>query len=714
MAVACHNNQYDSISVILDTYHEQNHQQYGSLLKEIAIMHCNYVAAYDSLSKLLFDRGFHELDSPTKKAPWKLHHQSIEELAKLGHATSLRGILDHIKPNNQAVGNEPWPEKPEWTLRHFAIYTACINGQIDCLRELLIDKPFSDQPWPNKGHGYTMHHYALSILIEHNQYQCLSTLLFGVEIENTDPINLLITLINKKNPKEITKELVLFSNTLLKSDDTMIRILKQCTKLKKIKHLKLFEQMQLIKPEYHLELFIESLKVDDTSIFSFWLNLYAQQRIDPKSMLLILESISNNNAMSQFLQYTTQNKNGIVLFVALIETLFNSNSRATRKIIENNKVTIIKLLQAITKSQETLPFQNTNDDTLFSIVKHVIGMRPAEATKQWDNEVLLPLLRCIQPERIQAKCLEIESLIDEIGQTNPTRFFLSDLKHRVRNALETMGQEEILNELERDTNELLTDLTNQLQQSPQNQKLTQLAIFIINKLCVEKKLVKNINKIETLFDLVSNQFPSRDLVMLKRSNNISQSMKKRIIDVERGRLESLITKLKEHNKTQEFESITLLNQNDRQALYLHINSFQQRTGDLVIDKSTYELSRTLKFKQENNAIMFSLKRNDRLSFFAPQETDIDQRFLFSGTPIRKASPNQIYAISYKGMSLYDLSNEIKKAAKMMLSKVEFNELENKIECWITDLDSTFSKDRVSKSMTSSIDDNIGGECKMGC
>ena len=48
-------------------------------------------------------------------------------------------------------------------------------------------------------------------------------------------------------------------------------------------------------------------------------------------MLLILESISNNNAMSQFLQYTTQNKNGIVLFVALIETLFNSNSRATRK-----------------------------------------------------------------------------------------------------------------------------------------------------------------------------------------------------------------------------------------------------------------------------------------------------------------------------------------------------------------------------------------------
>ena len=206
-----------------------------------------------------------------------------------------------------------------------------------------------------------------------------------------------------------------------------------------------------------------------------------------------------------------------------------------------------------------------------------------------------------------------------------------------------------------------------------------------------KKLVKNINKIETLFDLVSNQFPSRDLVMLKRSNNISQSMKKRIIDVERGRLESLITKLKEHNKTQEFKSITLLNQNDRQALYLHINSFQQRTGDLVIDKSTYELSRTLKFKQENNAIMFSLKRNDRLSFFAPQETDIDQRFLFSGTPIRKASPNQIYAISYKGMSLYDLSNEIKKAAKMMLSKAEFNELENKIECWITDLDSTFLK-----------------------
>ena len=39
--------------------------------------------------------------------------------------------------------------------------------------------------------------------------------------------------------------------------------------------------------------------------------------------------------------------------------------------------------------------------------------------------------------------------------------------------------------------------------------------------------------------------------------------------------------------------------------------------------------------------------------------------------------NQIYAISYKGMSLSDLSNEIKEAAKMMLSKVEFNELENK-------------------------------------
>ena len=51
-----------------------------------------------------------------------------------------------------------------------------------------------------------------------------------------------------------------------------------------------------------------------------------------------------------------------------------------------------------------------------------------------------------------------------------------------------MGQEEILNELERDTNELLTDLTNQLQQSPQNQKLTQLAIFIMNKLCVSKKI----------------------------------------------------------------------------------------------------------------------------------------------------------------------------------------------------------------------------------
>ena len=229
-----------------------------------------------------------------------------------------------------------------------------------------------------------------------------------------------------------------------------------------------------------------------------------------------------------------------------------------------------------------------------------------------------------------------------------------------------------------------------------------------------KKSLQNINKIETLFGLVLNVYPSHDLAILKRNKNISQSMKKRIIDVEQGRLESLITKLKEHNKTQEFKSITLLNRNDRQALYLHKNSFQQRTGDLIIDKSTYELSRTLKFKQEKNAIIFSLKRNDRLSFFAPQETNIDQRFLFSGTPIRKASPNQIYAISYKEMSLLDLSNEIKKAAKMMLSKAEFNELENVIECWLTDLESPLLKDRVFENIASSMDDNIGDECKMGC
>ena len=42
-----------------------------------------------------------------------------------------------------------------------------------------------------------------------------------------------------------------------------------------------------------------------------------------------------------------------------------------------------------------------------------------------------------------------------------------------------------------------------------------------------------------------------------------------------------------------------------------------------------------------------------------------------------------------------------------------NELENVIECWLTDLESPLLKDRVSKSIASSINDNIGGECKMG-
>ncbi len=681
---------------------------------------------------------------PKRDTYSNMRHFTVEHLVKVDHADALMSLLDE-----NGFGNEEWPESFGLktngikTVRGYALIRAAELSSIQCLEKLLTVDDFADtvsELEQNDDNAITPRVQALEMVCattdcccSSHRYECILTIIdtnknheqyiHQYSYSFALDYHAMFHCLKFKRYETLCKILLrqsdecmisCVSETLEKRDDDMRSILSYCTTSKRIEYLNLFKKLKLIKVDHHPHTFLKALETNDLDTITFWVDIFSHGRLSPKSVLLILESISKNNAMSQFLQYTTQNRNGIVLCVALIETLFSSDSRATRKIIESHKVTVIKLLQTIKTSQERLPFQNTNDDAIFRIIEHVIGMRPAEATKKWDNEVLLPLLRCIQPERIQAKRLELEILINKIGQTDNTGKFFHDLKKRSAALLETSDEIEIMNKLERDTNGLLTELINQLEQSPQNQNLTQLSIFVINKLCVEKKSLQNINKIETLFGLVLNVYPSHDLAILKSNNNISQSMKKRIIDVEQGRLESLITKLKEHNKTQKHNPITLLDQRDYQTLYLHKSNFQHRIGHLIINQHKDKLIKKIKFKQCQNTVIFKLKRNDRLSFFAPQQADIHPRFLFSGTPIRKASPNQIYAISYKEMSLYDLSNEIKKAAKMMLSKAEFNELENVIECWLTDLESPLLKDRVSKSIASSINGNIGGECKMGC
>ena len=349
--------------------------EYGYNNLHFALEHAIDVDKIDCIKHIL-DSGegvtFGNTIWPKRDTYLNMRHFTVEHLVKKDHADALMSLLD-----KNEFGNEEWQEWPESfglktngikTVRGYALIRAAELSSIQCLEKLLTVDDFADtvsELEQNDDNAITPRLQALEMVCatadcccSSHRYECILTIIdtnknhekyidqysysFALDY------HAMLQCLKFKRYETLCKILLrqsdecmisCVSKTLEKDDDAMRSILSYCTTSKRIEYLNLFKELKLIKVDHLSHTFLKALETNDLDTITFWVDIFSHGRLSSKSLLLILQSLSNNNAIDQYLQNTTQNKNGTILSVALIETLFSSDSRAPRKIIESHKKT---------------------------------------------------------------------------------------------------------------------------------------------------------------------------------------------------------------------------------------------------------------------------------------------------------------------------------------------------------------------------------------